>query len=111
MTSQETNIFVDTDGTKRVITGYSKPQVMTFKDPSGVEHRIFMDLGTHERAYQLYMDENWEELKKFPIYGTDSLQFLQFLLSFLLSLAAGQTHAKMDTDNAGRDNAGRDNAK
>jgi hypothetical protein len=82
MTSQETNIFVDKDGTERVTTGYVKPQLMTFKDASGVEHRIFMDLGTHERAYQLCMDENWEELKKFPIYGTGSLHSLQFSHSF-----------------------------
>lgn len=82
MTNHETNTFIGTDGTEHIVTGYCKPQLMTFKDASGVEHRIFMDLGTHERAYQLCMDENWEELKKFPVYGTDSLQFLQLLLSF-----------------------------
>jgi len=62
-------VFVEADGTERRITGTGKPELMTFKDAAGEECRIFMDNGTHETAYQLFMDENWEELKKFPRYG------------------------------------------
>lgn len=62
-------IFVEEDGTERKCTGTARPELMTFKDAEGAEHRIFMDLGTHETAYQHVMDENWEELKKFPSYG------------------------------------------
>ena len=79
MTEHETEVFIEADGTKRVITGYRKPDLMVFKDASGEEHRIFMDLGTHKTAYQLFMDENWEELKKFPKHGTHFLHSLHML--------------------------------
>jgi hypothetical protein len=80
MTSHETSgavesvfvesVFVEADSTERVTT-----ELMIFKDPASEEYQIFMDIGTHKTAYRLYpyMDENWEELKKFPKYATHFL--------------------------------------
>jgi hypothetical protein len=64
------SVFVEADGTERKCAGTVLPDLMTFKDSAGETQRIFLEIGTHERAYQLVMDENWEELKKFPKHGT-----------------------------------------
>ena len=45
------------------------PQVMTFTDRDGIEHQIFLELGTHEEAGQLATKEDWETLKSWPKYG------------------------------------------
>lgn len=78
MTSHKTSnvvgsVFVEPNGNERIITGVGQPELMIFEDQAGEKYRIFMDIGTHERAYQLFMDENWEELKKFPKYSTQFL--------------------------------------
>jgi len=60
------SVFVGEDGTEHKCRGTILPDKMTFKDANGEEHNIFLDLGTHKTAYQHVIDQNWEELKKFP---------------------------------------------
>lgn len=58
-----------TDGTEQECLKIAYPDVMSFKDEAGESHKIFLDLGTHEHAYKLFADGNFQELKKFPQYG------------------------------------------
>jgi len=91
------SIFVEDDGTERKCTGTALPELMTFKDAEGSEHKIFMAIGTHESAYQHFMHEDWDELKKFPEYGIHPLPALTCYGRFANSaLLVGQKHAKAD---------------
>jgi hypothetical protein len=46
------------------------PHKMIFADGKGERHEIFMQLGTMDKAYELYEAENWDELlKEFPKYS------------------------------------------
>lgn len=46
---------------------------MEFVDSHGVKHKIYLPKGTMKRACQLFADENWDELVKFPVYGECNL--------------------------------------
>jgi hypothetical protein len=56
------------DGTQDECTGTAMPDMLSF-EYNGTQHSIFMDLGTHDRAHQLYKDGNFEELLKFPVHS------------------------------------------
>lgn len=43
--------------------------MMEFVDGSGVKHKIHLPKGTMKRACQLLVEENWDELVKFPVYS------------------------------------------
>ena len=46
-----------------------KPNMMKFFDENGAEYKIHMPTGTYEKATQHYINEEWDELKKFPKWG------------------------------------------
>ncbi|KAF2668187.1 hypothetical protein BT63DRAFT_455819 [Microthyrium microscopicum] len=62
--------FTNRDGEQTKCKGVRYPHKMTFSDETGEEHVIFMPLGTMERANELVMADDWEQLKKeFPKYS------------------------------------------
>ncbi|KAM7219396.1 hypothetical protein V8F06_005130 [Rhypophila decipiens] len=46
------------------------PNKMSYVDGAGVKHEIHIPTGMYHRAVQLFVDKNWDELGKFPAYGT-----------------------------------------
>jgi hypothetical protein len=46
-----------------------QPNKMKYYDAQGTEHEIHLPRGTSERAGQLWAEENWDELAKFPKWG------------------------------------------
>ncbi len=72
------SIVIGPDGVERECHGIYLPQSMQFTDDTGAKSKIFMDLGTHERARKLAAESNWEELKEFPKYGTCLFLFRGF---------------------------------
>lgn len=65
--------------TKNPITGEELPKgytaafecnMMSYKDGDGKEHSIYMPPGTMSTACKHYRESNWDELAKFPPWGT-----------------------------------------
>ncbi|ERS96214.1 hypothetical protein HMPREF1624_07123 [Sporothrix schenckii ATCC 58251] len=45
-----------------------QPNCLTYNDDHGVQHRIYLPQGSSERASQLLMEKNWDELAKYEPY-------------------------------------------
>ncbi|KEY73951.1 hypothetical protein S7711_11401 [Stachybotrys chartarum IBT 7711] len=43
-----------------------QPNKLVYFDASGVEHEIYLPRGTSERAGQLWLKEDWDQLAKYP---------------------------------------------
>lgn len=61
------------------------PNKMSYVDDAGVKHEIHIPTGMYHRAVQLFVDENWDELGKFPANGTYFI-FLGFFIFLTFAL-------------------------
>ncbi|MCJ1436563.1 hypothetical protein MMC27_005943 [Xylographa pallens] len=46
-----------------------RPNCMTYTDAEGTEHSIHMPTGTYEIATKYFVENNFEELAKFPAWA------------------------------------------
>lgn len=67
---QQSSIAFDSNTDKPAeCTRVVEPNKMTYADPQGIRHEIYLPKGTFRTASAYYVDKNYEELAKFPVWG------------------------------------------
>jgi len=64
----------------KAVKNIFEPNKMTYFDTEGVQHEIHMPKGTFKTACDYLMAGNFEELAKFPAWGTSRRQLISLSL-------------------------------